>query len=192
MTTAGAAEAASKRESVPDEKRNADLTKFMRRAKRRGAASCKVISPSHVRTAEWVRLKCQYGCPGYESCLTCPPYSPDASQTPKILDGSARALLIQFVIEPEQDQPDVRRIAAKLEREMFLDGYYKAFAMACGPCEICEECTLDFCVESYLARPSMEACGIDVFATARGAGYPIEVVTSDDQVQNRYGLILVD
>jgi hypothetical protein len=37
----------------------------------------------------------------------------------------------------------------------------------------------------------MEAAGIDVFATARAAGLPIEVVPSTDCRQNYYSLILV-
>jgi hypothetical protein len=38
----------------------------------------------------------------------------------------------------------------------------------------------------------MEACGIDVFATARGNNYPIEVVRDEDSEQNRYGLLLIE
>jgi len=37
----------------------------------------------------------------------------------------------------------------------------------------------------------MEACGIDVFATARGAGFPIEVVRDYQSAQNYYGLLLL-
>jgi hypothetical protein len=37
----------------------------------------------------------------------------------------------------------------------------------------------------------MEACGIDVYATARKAGFPIEVVTDYEQISNRYALILI-
>jgi hypothetical protein len=35
----------------------------------------------------------------------------------------------------------------------------------------------------------MEACGIDVYATARGNGYPIHVVRDEDAEQNYYGLL---
>ncbi len=43
-----------------------------------------------------------------------------------------------------------------------------------------------------LARPAMEAVGIDVFATARAAGLPIEVVRSKKCPQNYYSLVLVE
>jgi predicted metal-binding protein len=84
-------------------------------------------------------------------------------------------------------------IVAEIERQVFLKGFYKAFAMASGPCELCEECNLDGdCRYPYEARPSMEACGIDVFQTAREAGFPIEVLTSCEDTPNFYSLLLVE
>jgi hypothetical protein len=38
----------------------------------------------------------------------------------------------------------------------------------------------------------MEACGIDVFATARANGFPIEVVEDYCCDENRYGVVLID
>ena len=42
------------------------------------------------------------------------------------------------------------------------------------------------------ARPSMEACGIDVFKTARDNGFPITVVRTHEEERNFYGVILVE
>jgi len=57
---------------------------------------------------------------------------------------------------------------------------------------LCEECSLDKgCKHPREARPSMEACGIDVFKTARTAGYPIEVVRNHTCCQNYYALLLL-
>jgi hypothetical protein len=38
----------------------------------------------------------------------------------------------------------------------------------------------------------MEACGIDVFKTARDNGFRIEVVRTRDVVENIFGLVLVE
>ena len=80
-----------------------------------------------------------------------------------------------------------------------LAGYYKAFALACGPCWLCKTCGAArrgggpaACKHPDLARPSMEAAGIDVYATARAAGLPIEVVTLQQCPQNHYVLVLVE
>ena len=42
------------------------------------------------------------------------------------------------------------------------------------------------------ARPAMEACGIDVFATARRHGFTIEVVRDYKEPQHYFGLVLVE
>ncbi|KUK14394.1 MAG: Uncharacterized protein XD52_0333 [bacterium 42_11] len=148
-----------------------------------------LINPKEVVTAEWVRLKCQYGCDGYGLCLTCPPYSPEPSRTRKILDSYSIAALLW---QPRGWQ-NLRRVCAELEREIFLSGYYKSFAMPSGPCELCEECALKYpCNHPELARPSMEACGIDVYATVRKFGLPIEVVKDETCMANYYGLLLIE
>ena len=76
---------------------------------------------------------------------------------------------------------------------MFLDGFYKAFAMACGPCNLCRSCDITApCKFEDLARPSMEACGIDVYATLANAGFKLEVVKSIDQGCRFCGMILLE
>jgi predicted metal-binding protein len=153
-----------------------------------GAADARKLDPHEVRTGEWVRLKCQFGCGGYGSCLTCPPRSPTPEQTRRVLDSYTVGYLIYWGHESGG-----RKAVAEIERQVFLKGFYKAFAMASGPCELCEECNLDGdCRYPYEARPSMEACGIDVFQTAREAGFPIEVLTSYEDTPNFYSLLLVE
>jgi predicted metal-binding protein len=48
------------------------------------------------------------------------------------------------------------------------------------------------CVHADRARPSMEACGIDVFTTARGYNLPIKVVRERTDPRNSYALVLVE
>ncbi len=163
-------------------------TYFIQRAKKLGAKEAKIISPQKVYTAEWVRVKCQYGCDSYGQHLTCPPFSPTPQETRRMLDEYSIAILIHC---PSQ-WIDVKAIISTLEREAFLSGYYKAFGMGSGPCHLCERCTLDkACRHPEDARPSMEACGIDVYMTARTAKYPIDVVRDHHNRQNYYGLLLL-
>ena len=44
---------------------DADLEKYCAVAVDAGATHAKQIHPASVITAPWVRLKCQFGCPGY-------------------------------------------------------------------------------------------------------------------------------
>ena len=152
-----------------------------------GAAEAKVVKASSVVTADWVRLKCQYGCGGYGSSLCCPPNTPTPEQTQKVIDGYETALLAHFRVNGSSTKAMVT-----LERETFLQGYYRAFAFGAGPCMLCKSCPEDGCKHPDQARASMEACGIDVYATARGNGYPIQVVRDEGSEQNYYGLLLVE
>ena len=152
-----------------------------------GAKEAKVIQPSTVVTADWVRLKCQFGCDGYDSSLCCPPQSPTPEQTRRTLDGYRAAILAHFGTNGQ-----VTRSMAALEREAFLQGYHKALAFGAGPCNLCKSCPQEGCKHPDKARPSMEACGIDVFTTARSNGYPIEVVLDESSEQNYYGLLLIE
>ncbi len=171
-----------------EEKEGAVKT-LIEKATGRGAEEVKIISPENVFTGRWVRLKCQYGCGGYGKSLTCPPYSPKPEETEKILSDYEDALLIHFPTSVE----DISNIMVDLEREAFLSGFYKAFSMPAGPCGLCEECSVEEgCINPRKARPAMEACGIDVYQTAREAGFPIEVVRSRDCPQNYYGLLLLE
>ena len=70
---------------------------------------------------------------------------------------------------------------------------HKAFTLASGPCRLCEKCdTSSPCRHPHMARPAMEACGIDVFETARAVDFPIQTLTSRDETPNFYSLLLVE
>ncbi len=195
----------------------ARIQAFCRVARDLGAVDAKVISPKDVITAAWVRWKCRYGCSEYGRHLSCPPYSPTPEMTRKVLDEYEAGILIRG----GRTAP-LREIGAELELKLFLAGYYKAFALLCGPCSLCGTCVVvsesrgvaleagdvsgkadgkaspkrrllvGGCRHPERARPAMEAAGIDVFATARAAGFPLEVISSAECKQNYYALVLVE
>ncbi|MBD3181615.1 hypothetical protein GF312_04930 [Candidatus Poribacteria bacterium] len=166
---------------------SSDLNIFIQRACELGAIEAKIIDPTSIVTAEWVRFKCQFGCGGYNSSLCCPPNSPTPDQTRKILDCYNRAVMFHCKVNG-----DPKKIATALEREIFLSGYYKALGLGDGPCRLCDKCNLQKCIHPREARPSMEACGIDVYSSARANGFYIQVVTDHSSDQNYYGVVLVD
>ena len=77
-----------------------------------------------------------------------------------------------------------------LEKTAFYDDFYKAFGFGAYPCIYCEHehCVAEEhegvvdesirrrCRHMDLVRPSMEAAGMDVFATARNAGWVLHTV----------------
>jgi predicted metal-binding protein len=160
---------------------------YVAAARKLGALDARIVTPGHVFTAAWVRLKCQFGCDGYGRALTCPPHSPSPEETRRVLDEYKRLLIVHCARWTEVDP-----LVLALERQMFFDGHYKAFAWGSGPCRLCRTCRLEGCVHADRARPSMEAAGIDVFRTARGAGFPIVVVRTREETADYFGLVAVE
>jgi len=172
------------------------MQKYVKQAKEMGADGGKIIRTENVFVRDWVFLKCKFGCEGFGERLTCPPRSPSPEQMRQVIAEYRWALLVHFKRDPDKKNRNKKKftiteIISDLERRIFLDGYYKAWGMGCGPCRLCRTCA-DECKYPRKARPSMEACGIDVYETVRTAGFPIDVVTGFDQRSNRYGLILIE
>ncbi len=171
----------------PRGKASEAIRKFIERAGELGAKSAKRVNPADVVTDDWVRWKCQFGCSGYGSSLVCPPYTPKPEETRRMLAGYRLGILF------ECDRGLAKKIAATLERDIFLSNYYKAFGLGAGPCRLCSDCAFEEgCRYPDEARPSMEACGIDVYATARKHGFTINVVKDDSDPQHYFGLVLIE
>jgi predicted metal-binding protein len=169
------------------------LETYCQKALEYGLDGAKVIAPHSVVTAEWVRMKCQFGCTGFGLSLCCPPHTPTPNVTRKVIDSYKKAILLHRKLKKGERSKLLNQAMVRLEIEMFLDGYYKAWSMGSGPCRLCDKCDVTGpCIHGLEARPSMEACGIDVYKTARGNGYYIEVVKSREEERNNYALILVD
>jgi predicted metal-binding protein len=164
-----------------------DYEELCRRALELGALDARVISIDTVVTAPWTRMRCQYGCAGYGRRLSCPPYSPTAEQTQKVLDCYKTGILMQGELWK------VNPVLVAIEREVFLSGYYKAWSLGEGPCHQCEACALKAgCRFPQQLRPSMEASGIDCFQTLANNGIKLEVVKDYDCPAQYFGLILVE
>ena len=69
--------------------------RFIDKVKNLGAIWAKYISPKEIITAEWTRLKCQFGCFNYGR-FTCPPHTPDALTMRRILDSYQVSMIFQF------------------------------------------------------------------------------------------------
>lgn len=175
-----------------------DLEKYCEKAIQEGATNAKVIHPSSVITAPWVRFKCLYACP-FNQRYSCPPHTPTPEETRSALDSFHRAILFRkeapYSKERGRDITAYHEMLVQLEGEVFKDGYYKAFVMLAGPCGLCKECgsvTGVPCRNPGKTRPAMEAFGIDVYQTVRNNGLFITPLREKTETQNIYSLMLVD
>jgi predicted metal-binding protein len=165
-----------------------------------GASAATVITPEQVVTADWVRMKCLYGGCTSGRCLTCPPDAPEPERTRRLLDEYETILLLRLDVPPAQAGDWLAwsrrkaQIALDLERELFLSGCFKAFAIAGGrPCALAEACGRpQTCECRELVRPGPAGCGIDVFTTSRNAGWPLGVVRGSEDPYRLFALVLVE
>ena len=81
---------------------------FCKKAIEMGIEGAKIIDPGSIVTAEWVRMKCQYGCPGFGESLCCPPRTPTPDITRKVINSYQKAILLHQRL-PKGEKRWVRR-----------------------------------------------------------------------------------
>jgi predicted metal-binding protein len=202
----------------------------LKKLAKQNRAELSLIDPAEIEVRNWVRWKCQFGCKGFAKHLSCPPYVPGPSETRALLQEYEHAYIVHFVgipgmhdinpaDIPENWHPFLRELILwiaetmySLEQHAFYRGYYKALAFAAYPCAFCEDCVAEQstgvvdrslkrdCRHAERVRTSMEAVGIDVFATVSKMRLPIDVIPCEGNVYgkiqhtdiNSYGLLLLD
>jgi predicted metal-binding protein len=165
-----------------------------------GYTDFKWISPKDIVVAEWVRMKCIFGCKTFGRNASCPPNVPSVEECRRFFSSYAIGVVFHFpkkTRKPEDRHAwsrGVNRALLKLEREIFFAGYYKVFLLPMDSCSLCVDCpsAREQCKKPALARPSPEAMGVDVFSTVRQYGYPIEVLSDYSQTMNRYAFLLIE
>lgn len=163
------------------------LEKYFELLKQGGADLAMRIEAQSVKTAPWTVYRCQYGCNRYGQSHCCPPKTPSWKETREMIDSFQYGILFRC-----HEMAPVTPLAVEAARELFLDGYYKTIAFGSGPCKKCKVCNPDHCNFPGKTVPAMEACGIDVFATVRANGLEIHTLRDPGEVQNHFGLVLVE
>jgi predicted metal-binding protein len=165
-----------------------------------GCAEFTWIDPKEIVVAQWVRMKCIFGCDDYGANPVCPPNLPSVAECREFIGEYSSAVLFHFpkwVADPEDRHPWVNQLngeLSELEREVFLSGYHKAFMLFPGRCQFCSDCptTKAECRRPEAARPSAEGLGIDVFSTVRKYGLPIKVLSDYTETMNWYAILLLE
>lgn len=165
-----------------------------------GFTDYKWLDPKDIVIAQWVRMKCMFGCDEYGLCAMCPPNAPSIEECRSFFDEYSKIAVFRFtksVAKPEDRKKwskSVTKEMSKLERKIFLAGYHKVFMLPMDSCSICADCVSDKkdCKNPKSARPTPEALGVSVFDTVRKIGYPIEVLKDYSDEMNRYTFLLIE
>jgi predicted metal-binding protein len=179
------------------------LQLLIQQGKKYGLESIYPFSPEEILVAEWVQLKCRYGCSRYNKSWCCPPATPGPEKVREILSEYSQALLLvstrnsvpEFYLDNSRKRAKLIRCwkgTVSLERVLFLEGYYKAFSLVGESCALCKECSYpNDCLFPREKRPSLESFSIDVFGTLERMGISTEVKTNTKDSFSYYAIILV-
>jgi predicted metal-binding protein len=168
--------------------------------KKHGYDDYRWINPKSIVVVQWARMKCMFGCKNFGKCGTCPPNTPSVAESKEFVQGYKTCAVFHFtkkVKRPEDRFAWTRQVNSKLlklEREVFLSGYYKAFLLFMDSCNLCASCPgiRQLCKNPKMSRPTPESMAVDVFATVRKIGYPIEVLYDYKQEMNRYAFLFIE
>ena len=168
-----------------------------------GLESILPFSVHHIVTAQWVNLKCRYGCSQYKANWSCPPATPDLKEARTILSEYSTALLLvgnqnryDFYKDSNRnrtDQVNYWKGIVSLERLLFLNGYDKALSLVSGACSLCKKCaypgTCKFPMEK---RPTVESFCIDLVGTLKNLDITTRVAMQLNETFKCYSIILLD
>jgi predicted metal-binding protein len=135
-------------------------------------------------------LKCMFGCSDWGTGHTCPsrPGSLSVFEYEKILRRYSWGIIIHST-----DKKISQDVSYGIEREAFLKGYYMAFSLS--DCACCRECMGKLgkpCANQKKARPAFHSVGIDVFATVRKFGLPIDTLKDESETPNWYSAVFIE
>jgi predicted metal-binding protein len=164
-----------------------------------GFKDFKWIDPQNIVIAQWVRMKCTFGCKEYEKNACCPPNTLPVQECRSFFREYNQGVVFHFekkFEKPEQRHEWIKGINERLlglEREVFLAGNPKAFLLFAASCSICADCIEERgeCKNKGSARPTPEAMAVDVFSTVKALDYPIKVLQNYSKIMNRYAFLLV-
>jgi predicted metal-binding protein len=177
-------------------KQDTRFVKLQNEALDLGASDAKIIAADGIRVEDEVVEMCKaHLCKGYGKSANCPPHVMGPGQAREWIEKYETALFFKIDVSPKvllsEDRfktfKSVYMIASKLEASARDKGFPHAMGLAAGSCKpvFCKGRGCDAladegeCRYPSLARPSMEAVGINVFTLSRDAGWDIHKILKD-------------
>lgn len=172
------------------------LDKLKKAALNFGATDAKIISTDIISIQDDIIELCREPlCEGYGTSIHCPPHAMKPAEFREEIRRYQHALFFKTDVDPEILLSDRRyeafrsiyEITTQLETICLDEGYSISKGLAAGSCKpvFCMkyECQAlidgTSCRYPSLARPSMEALGINVFKLIEDVGWEIHPITSE-------------
>lgn len=178
-------------------------------ARDEGASFAKLVDVEDIVMDPRVRMKCLVPlCKNYRNNLMCPPNVPSVSKFRDWLERYEKAIILQIRSdinsldkgegrideemwddwegEHEQYLRKLHDIVNALEAEAFKEGFHLAVGFIGSACNLCETCPAEEgemgCRHPHLARPSLDAVGIDVRRTCENLDIDLQL-SSEEHVR---------
>jgi predicted metal-binding protein len=180
---------AVRRTPASGRRQSPDLGKYVALARQLKMVDARIISPSDICFDIRALLKCRWGCDDlFQGTVRCRDGGTTLAERMEMVKSYSNVLLAH-----SHDARDMSKAVLEIEREAYLDGLYFAFAVrSCNLCRACKVKKGGTCPTPERIRPCEGQFGIDVFKTVRRLGLPCEPLRNKDDVQNRYGFVLLD
>jgi predicted metal-binding protein len=166
-----------------------ELDKYVTLAKQLKMVDALIISPSEISFDIRALLKCRWGCDDFfQRTVRCHDRGMTFAERVEMFKSYNHVLLAH-----SHNARDLSKAVLEIERVAYLDGLYFAFVVrTCNLCPVCKVRKGGPCPSPEKVRPCDQLFGIDVFKTVRRLGLPCETLRHKDDLQNRYGFVLLD
>jgi predicted metal-binding protein len=148
-----------------------------------------LISPEQIVFDIRAILKCRWGCDfSKNKSIKCETHDITIEERKQIINSYTKIFLLH-----NNNAKELTHACLEIEKQLFFDGFYFAFALrSCNYCDNCSTKTGKDCSNPEKVRPCEEMFGVDVFKTIKNLGLPIDVLKSKEDIQNRYGFVLIE
>ncbi len=114
--------------------------------KKHGYSDYKWIEPKNIIVAQWVRMKCTFGCDEFGKSAACPPNVPSVLESKQFFNEYNNGIILHFKQKFKHPKDrfqwtkEINKKLLKLERDIFCCGYPKTFLLFMDTCILCKEC----------------------------------------------------
>ena len=179
------------------------ISELLDKGEKYGLTEIIPLTTDKIVVAEWVHLKCKYGCSQFNTSWCCPPVTLDYEKTKNLMKEYSLALLLvgrtrRVDFYRNNQRKRVRQLrgwkgTVSIERLLFMEGFYKAFSLVGEGCALCKTCAYpENCRFPREKRPSLESFSIDVMGTLKAINIVPKVATSINDHYCYYSLILLE
>ena len=163
------------------------IESYVQIARSAGADNVLAVTPDEIVFDPRTIIKCMFGCGDWGMGCTCP----SRNGFLKLSEWETLLKMYNTVIIIHSTIKTIAQTASfSVEKQAFFDGDVLSFSMSdCALCGKCAGFLGEFCRNPKQARPAFHSVGIDVFATTKKLGLPLNPLKEEGETENWYSAV---